>query len=90
MLNDKRAAKRFEIEETRTKILATVAAIARMEPGSLKGLERLEDLENWDSIAALDFLLEAERQFSFDIQSEGLEKCQTVEDLVRLVVGTTL
>ena len=78
-----------QIEERRKKVLVAVAKIMTIEAGNLSGEERLEGLPKWDSLAALDFLLEMERQFNAEISPESLERCDTVEDLVNIVVGSS-
>jgi len=77
----------IEIEERRKQVLAAVAKIMTIEDRNLSGEELLESLPKWDSLAALDFLLEMERQFNAEIPQESLQRCTTVEDLVNIVVG---
>lgn len=79
-----------QIEEKRKQVLVAIAKIMTIEDGTLSGEEQLENLPKWDSLAALDFLLEMERQFNTEIPQESLERCGTVEDLVDIVVGANL
>lgn len=86
MLDDVQSVGGSVYEETQKKILAAVVGVTNMKPGSLSGLERLDQLSNWDSLAAFDFILEMEKQLSVEITPDSLAKCETIEDLVKNVI----
>jgi acyl carrier protein len=69
----------------RRTLLAMIEEFAKVEPNSLAGTEHLDALEHWDSLASLDFVLEVEKRFGLQINSEDLENCKTVDDLVNAV-----
>lgn len=52
--------------------------------GTIRGHERLEELENWDSTALVSFIALADTASGVDIPLEQIVNCSTVADLVRL------
>ncbi len=58
-----------------------------LDPGTLVGTERLEDLENWDSLAVISFIALVDEHFDRLIESEKLAKAETSGDLYRLANG---
>jgi acyl carrier protein len=73
--------------DARQRLLAMIEEFAKMAPNSLTGAEQLIDLAQWDSLAALDFVLEVETQFGLQVSSEDFASCTTVEDLVNVVLA---
>jgi len=58
--------------------------ILGLPSGTIKGHEKLEDLENWDSTALVSFIALADTARGVDIPLEQIVNCSTVADLVRL------
>ena len=56
-----------------------------VEPGSLCKDSVLAELEEWDSLAILVTIVMIEDEYGVDLTGEQLEKCQTVEDVWKLV-----
>jgi hypothetical protein len=58
--------------------------ILGLQPGTLRGHEKLEDLENWDSTTLIGLILLADSNNSVPITPEQVVGCSTVADLLRL------
>jgi acyl carrier protein len=70
---------------THNEFLREVEEILDLSPGTLKGHEKLEDLENWDSMALVSLLAVAESRSKTEITLDQVVGCSTVADLLRLV-----
>jgi acyl carrier protein len=55
-----------------------------LPPGTVRGDERLEDLENWDSMALVTFIALAESNSGARVTPNQVVECATVKDLMRL------
>jgi acyl carrier protein len=51
----------------------------------LTGAERLQDLEAWDSLAAISFMAMADEECGVKVAPKDLARCATVDDLAALV-----
>jgi acyl carrier protein len=67
-------------------LLLEVDKILGLRPGTLKGSERLDELENWDSTALISFVALAEGENGVQISPVQIVSCSTVDDLLRLAV----
>jgi len=56
-----------------------------LETGSLNGDERLEDIEQWDSIAVISFIALVDEVFGRVIQSRQVKELKTVKDLTDIM-----
>ena len=54
-------------------------------PGSLRGSDRLEDLEGWDSVALINFLAMVDERYGRRLSPRDIGRCETVDDLFSLV-----
>lgn len=70
---------------TKSEFLDQVAEVLEVEPGSLKGEEKLEDLEGWSSIAMVSFMGLADEHFSVRLSPRQFGTCKDVNDLAKLV-----
>jgi len=70
---------------TRNEFLLEIDEILGLNPGTLKGHERLDELENWDSTALVSLIAVAESHGSAEITLDQVVSCATVADLLRLV-----
>ena len=70
---------------THDEFLREIEEILDMNPGMLKGHEKLEDLENWDSTALVSLIAVAESRSNTEITLDQVVSCSTVADLLRLV-----
>jgi len=69
---------------TREEFLLEMDEILGLRAGTLRGDERLEELENWDSTALISLIVVAETNNSAKISPEEIVGCSTVADLLRL------
>jgi hypothetical protein len=69
---------------TREEFLLQIDEIIGLQPGTLRGHEKLEDLENWDSTTLIGLILLADANNSVSIAPEQVVGCSTVADLLRL------
>ncbi len=58
-----------------------------LDPGTLDGSERLEDLENWDSLAVISFIALADEHFGVLIEGARLLSAERTADLYGLATG---
>lgn len=70
---------------THDEFLREMEEILGLNPGTLKGHEKLEDLENWDSTALVSLIAVAESRSNTEITLDQVVSCSTVADLLRLV-----
>jgi len=69
---------------TRDKFLLEMDEILGLTPGTLRGNERLEELETWDSIALVNLIVLAEAEGNACMTPNQIVGCSTVADLLRL------
>ncbi len=55
------------------------------EPGSVSAETRLEDLENWDSVNKLSFMVYADETHGVTIDPDAVANCETVAGLFSLL-----
>lgn len=77
---------------TSEQFLLEMDEILALRPGTLRGDEKLEELQNWDSVALVQLIILAETTTNAGIAFEQVVGCSTVADLLRLarVDGTSL
>jgi acyl carrier protein len=66
------------------KFLLEMDEILNLPPGTLRGHEKLEELENWDSTSLVIFIALAEVNSGVSISPAQIVTCSTVSDLLRL------
>ena len=69
---------------TREEFLLQMDEILGLQPGTLRGHEKLEDLENWDSTSLITFIAMAETDSGVPLSPDQIVACSTVGDLLRL------
>jgi acyl carrier protein len=69
---------------TRERFLLEMDEILGLHAGTLRGDEKLEELQNWDSTALISLLVLAETSNNADISPDQVVGCSTVADLLRL------
>ena len=69
---------------TRKEFLLEMDEILGLRAGTLRGDEKLEDLENWDSTSLISLIVLAETSNGVHISPEQVVGCSTVADLLRL------
>ncbi len=68
----------------RDTFLLEIDEILGLRAGTLRGDEKLEDLQNWDSTALIGVIALAESVADRQISPEQVVGCSTVADLLRL------
>jgi len=69
---------------TRDEFLLQMDEILGLRPGTLRGDEKLEDLESWDSTALISLIILAESNNNVHISPDQVVGCSSVADLLRL------
>ena len=69
---------------TREEFLLEMDEILGLRAGTLRGNEKLEELERWDSTALISLIVLAETHNSAQISPDQVVGCSTVADLLRL------
>ena len=69
---------------THGEFLLQMDEILGLPAGTIRGDEKLEDLDNWDSTALISFVALAEMQSGVDLTPDQIVMCSTVADLLRL------
>lgn len=69
---------------TREEFLLEMDEILGLRAGTLRGDERLEELQNWDSTALIGMIVMAETANDAHISPDLVIGCSTVADLLRL------
>jgi acyl carrier protein len=59
--------------------------LLELEPGNLKGPEKLEDLESWDSLAIVSFMGSVKAKVGQTLSPKNIAACRHVDDLFALV-----
>ena len=69
---------------TRNDFLVSLDEMLELPAGTLNGPEKLEDLENWDSMAMISYIALANTHNQQKLSPKQIATCDTVEDLLRL------
>jgi acyl carrier protein len=69
---------------TRKEFLLEMDEVLGLRAGTLRGDEKLEELEKWDSTALIRLIVLAEANNSAQISPDQVVDCFTVADLLRL------
>jgi len=69
---------------TRDEFLLEMDGILDLAAGTLRGNEKLEELENWDSTSLITFVALAESSNGVSISPAQIVNCLTVADLLQL------
>ena len=69
----------------RETFLPMLDEVLELMPGTLKGPEKLEDLDNWNSMAMVSFVALADEHFNYTVSPRQFVNCTTVNDLLALI-----
>ncbi len=69
---------------TRAEFLLEMDEILMLPAGTLRGNEKLEELQNWDSTSLVTFIALAESNNGTNVSPGQIVTCTTVADLLRL------
>jgi acyl carrier protein len=76
-----------ETRMTRDEFLLQMDEMLGLPAGTVRGSEKLEELENWDSTALISFIVLAEADSTVRISPYQIVSCSTVADLLRLAAA---
>jgi acyl carrier protein len=68
----------------RQAFLAQLDEILELPSGTLTGSENLSDLDNWDSLAVMNFIALASDRYGATLSPRQIASCHSVEDLLTL------
>jgi len=68
---------------TRQEFLSSLDKTLDLPAGTLTGAENLDDLENWDSLAMMDYIALADSN-GVKLSPRQIRECERVDDLARL------
>jgi len=69
---------------TASEFLRTLEQALEIDPGKIAGHESLNEIEWWDSMAALTFMAVADQELHLKVSGAQLQQCKTVSDLLAL------
>jgi acyl carrier protein len=69
---------------TSAEFLLQMDEILGLRAGTIQGLEKLDELENWDSLALISFIAMAQSNSGVNISPHQILNCSTVADLLRV------
>ena len=72
---------------TKKELLQMLEEIIEADPDTLTGEELIEDLENWDSLAVVNFIALVDENFGITLSPEKIMNSKTVNELVSLLDG---
>jgi acyl carrier protein len=53
--------------------------------GTLTGSEKLQEIEGWDSLSTVAYILMVDKEFGLPLSGSRVAQCQTVEELLGLL-----
>jgi len=69
----------------RKEFLSLMEGLLELNPGSLHAADRLDEIEEWDSLAVVGFLGMVDKHYHVTLDPEKVVNCQTVQNLSELV-----
>jgi acyl carrier protein len=69
---------------TKTEFLKAFDTILELPEGTLTGSEELESLENWNSLAMIDFIALADNNNGAKLSALQIARSETVSDILEL------
>ena len=70
---------------TKDAFLKMLESLIESAPGTLKGPEKLESVQGWDSLAVVGLIGLVDKHFQMALNVEDINKAKTVDDLVKLL-----
>ena len=70
---------------TQEEKLASLEEIMELDEGTLKPDTRLDDLEEWDSLSALSFVVLLGDEFNRKISGKEIREFETVSDMMKVM-----
>lgn len=70
----------------KAEFLLAIDELLELDPGTLKGNEKLDSFENWDSLAVISLIALADEKLNVVVGSEAIADAKTVDDLTGLFI----
>jgi len=70
---------------TKAEVFTEIERIVQRPSGSISGVERLDGLDGWDSMAMVEFIALADERLGLTLSVARLTDCLTVHDLIKNV-----
>jgi acyl carrier protein len=68
----------------RLQFLEMLDELLELEPGTLKGDEALDSLENWNSLAVIGYMALVNDHFGVIVAPKQIAACTTIDQLIAL------
>jgi len=68
---------------TKAEVIREIERIVQQPTGTLSGVERLDSLDGWDSMAMVEFIALADERLCLTLSVKRLANCLTVHDLIK-------
>ena len=69
---------------TRQDFLSAMDNLLELPTGTLQGPENLDELENWNSLAMVEYIALVDSNTSAKTSPRQIRDCDTIDDLARL------
>ena len=69
---------------TKNELLREIEIAIDAPPESLKGPERLDEVQGWDSLATIMFIALVDEKLGLVVEGEALANAETIDDVVAL------
>jgi len=69
----------------RKEFLLLMDDLVEADPGTLTGSENLSGLEEWNSLAVMEFIALVDEKFGVQLNPTDIEQCTTTNDLIALL-----
>jgi acyl carrier protein len=69
---------------TRQEFLLAMDRILELPEGTLTGAESLDDLENWNSLAMVEYIALADSNNGTQLSPRQIRDCTSIDDLAKL------
>ncbi|MCH9756779.1 MAG: acyl carrier protein [Gammaproteobacteria bacterium] len=66
-------------------VLGRMDRLLQLPIGTLSGDERLDELENWDSMSVIEFMTLADEEFSIKLDPSLINDAETIDNLIDLL-----
>lgn len=73
----------------KTGFLLLIDEMLELSPGTLTGEEILKEIELWDSVALISFMVMVKEHYNIIVSPKDVWACSSVNDLMTLTSGLT-
>ena len=70
---------------SRSHVLRLLERMLALPAHALTGNEKLQEVEGWDSLSTVAFILMADKEFGLALSGSRVAQCSTVEELLGLL-----